>query len=317
MPSAVYQFQAVADSAVLLDGASFPVAVNREGTSQVVRISFDLSSYTGAEIVTVPVSVVAGAGNAKISHGIDIDVTSLNLELSAANPVAYLTVAGGSDAGDFDINLATSSSDLGSGDFNAVAPATLHFTNNDNVAQAHNAAPTDPTLKLPLDDASVASTSAVTFEWTHSFDEDKDTLQYDLCFSSSSSMTNMSCVSVGEEAIVPDSGVAALGASWVSGILVGTMILAMMWRRWRAPKSRVVTRIMHLGALLVFGGLGLASCGSQNLLDALRLPARPTVRTSVPATTILHAGLTYWRVYADDGKGNITASSETRRMDVQ
>ena len=318
MTAAIYQVREVAQSDVLLDGDSFPYPVNQSGTSQVIRVSFDIDTYAGAEDVTVPVDITAGTGTATLTHGSDVDVTSLEVHLSAANPVAYVTVTGGTTAGDFSVTLGTSVSDAGAGDFHNVVPSVIDFTNNSDEAETGNEAPTEVILKSPAEGASVEASSDVSFEWVHSFDSDQDEIQYSLCFSGSASMTNMQCISVDEEAIVPNSGVAGFDIStpYASGLIVGSMILVMMWRRFRSPKIRVVKRIMHLGALVLVSGLGLSACGSKNLLDVLRVPARPTVTAEVPADTLLQAGTTHWRVYADDSHGNIVAS-ETRELEVQ
>lgn len=318
MPTAIYQVREVASDDVLRDGDSFPHAVNQSGTSQVIRVSFDIDTYAGPEIVTVPVTVTAGSGTGIITHGTDVDVASLDLHLSAENPVAYLTVTGGSDAGDFLVTLGTSVSDVGSGDFHNAIASVLRFANNSDEAAADNDAPTEVLLTSPAKGASVDASSDLSFKWVHSFDSDQDEIQYSLCFSESASMTNMQCLSVGEEAIVPNSGVAGfdVSAPFASGLIVGSMILVMMWKRFRSPRTRVIKRVMYLGALMLFANLGLAACGSKNLLESLRVPARPTVVAKVPANTLLQAGATHWRVYADDAQGNIVAS-ETRTLDVQ
>jgi|GEM_PF-3547533 len=316
---AVFQFQEVADSEILLDGEDFPRAVNREGTSQVLRVSFDLDTYAGGETVTVPVSVVSGTGSATISHGSDTDVTTLNLVLSDAEPVALLTVSGGADAGDFSLSFGASDSSTDSADFEGIGPATLSFTNNDNEAITGNIAPTEPTLTIPSDGASVDASDDVRFEWKHSYDQDKDPLQYTLCFAASETMSNMRCTGVDEDAIVPGSGIAGfeMQGAYLPGLLVGSVLFVMLWRRFRTPKARVVRRIMHLGVLFIVAALGISACGDQNLLEALRMEPRPSVRASVPAETLLEPGTVYWRVYADDSKGNITASTATRSLDVQ
>jgi hypothetical protein len=78
-----------------------------------------------------------------------------------------------------------------------------------------------------------------------------------------------------------------------------------------------VRRIVHLGALLLVFGVGFVACGNQKLLEALRVPDRPLVKATVPANSLLESGTMYWRVYADDGKGNIRSSSTTRSLSVQ
>jgi hypothetical protein len=62
-----------------------------------------------------------------------------------------------------------------------------------------------------------------------------------------------------------------------------------------------------------------SACGNQALLDALNVPERPKVKTIIPTSNpaLLNAsGTWHWRVYSDDEKGNVTASSQTRTVEV-
>lgn len=287
--------------------STYPFAVNKLGTSQVLRIGFTETIVDPATF-TVPVSVSSGPGSASVTT---------TLSFSATEQTALLTVTGGTTPGVFSVELGTpTSSDL---DFSGASPVTIGFTNNDNEATTSNLAPTEPTLRSPAEGAVVDDAAAQTFEWTHAFDKDKDELQYSLCFSTSASMTAMRCLSVDEEAIVPNSGVAGLmlPGFYLPGLLVGSMLVVMLWRRFRTPKARVVRRIMHLGALALASSVTLVGCGGKDLLAALRVSPRPIVRASVPASTLLSPGTMYWRVYADDSKGNIQASTATRSIEVQ
>ena len=285
----------------------YPFAVNKLGTSQVLRVGFT-ETIAGPTTVAVPVSVSSGPGSATVTATLNFDSTDSS---------ALLTITGGSTPGAFTIELGTP--DSADPTFSGASTATITFTNNDSQATTSNLAPTEPTLRSPAEGAVVDDAAAQTFEWTHAFDKDKDELQYSLCFSTSASMTAMRCLSVDEEAIVPDSGVAGLmlPGFYLPGLLVGSMLVVMVWRRFRAPKARVVRRIVHLGALAAVSTLALGGCGGKDLLASLRVSPRPTVRASVPASTLLSPGTMYWRVYADDSKGNIQASSATRSIEVQ
>jgi hypothetical protein len=284
-----------------------PLLVNRVGTSQVLRIGFT-EEILGTTTVEVPVTISSSPGTATVT-------TPLNFDLS--HQTALLTITGGGVAGDFTVELGVPV--VTNGPFPVTAPVSLTFTNNENEATTSNLAPTEPTLRSPAEGAVVDDAAAQTFEWTHAFDKDKDELQYSLCFSTSASMTAMRCLSVDEEAIVPDSGVAGLmlPGFYLPGLLVGSMLVVMLWRRFRTPKARVVRRIMHLGALALASSVTLVGCGGKDLLAALRVSPRPIVRASVPASTLLSPGTMYWRVYADDSKGNIQASTATRSIQVQ
>jgi hypothetical protein len=285
----------------------YPFAVNKLGTSQVLRIGFT-ETIVNPTTVTVPVSVSAGPGSATVTT---------TLSFSSTEQTALLTITGGTTPGAFSVELGPPTS--ADATFNLASTATITFTNNASEATTGNLAPTEPTLRSPAEAAVVDDAAAQTFEWTHAFDKDKDELQYSLCFSTSASMTAMRCLSVDEEAIVPDSGVAGLMVPgfYLPGLLVASMLVVMLWRRFRTPKTRVVRRIVHLGALAAISSLSLSGCGGKDLLASLRVSPRPVVRASVPASTLLSPGTVYWRVYADDSKGNIKASTDTRSIEVQ
>jgi hypothetical protein len=286
----------------------YPFAVNKLGTSQVLRVGFT-ETIAGLTTFDIPVTVTPGPGTASVTA---------TLSFSSTAQTALLTITGAGVAGDFSVELGAPDNASGPA-FAVTAPVSVSFTNNDSEATTSNLAPTEPTLRSPAEGAVVDDAVAQTFEWTHAFDKDKDELQYSLCFSTNASMTAMRCLSVDEEAIVPDSGVAGLmlpGFYW-PGLLVGSMLVVMAWRRFRAPKARVVRRIVHLGAIVAVSALALGGCGGKDLLASLRVSPRPTVSASVPASTLLSPGTMYWRVYADDSKGNIQASSATRSIEVQ
>jgi hypothetical protein len=309
---------------LLSAGSSSAIAVNRSGTSQVLRVSFDPPVSDVAELVTLPVSVVAAAGTrATLSHGTDIFESTLNLEFDSDTSELLLTLTGAQDVGAFVVEFGPPVSDQGDPDYEDILLVDVNFTNNDNQAIAGNRAPSDPHLKAPQMSASIDASADVNFEWEHAYDADGDELQYSLCFSEASNMSEMKCMGVDESGIVEKSGVAGMAGftpsiSSLSAFLLASVVLMMLWRRFRAPRTKVVRRIMHLGVFFFVMGLGLSACGDKKLLDALTLPPRPIVRAVVPAGTLLESAKTYhWRVYADDAKGNITVSPETRVIETQ
>lgn len=290
-----------------------PYVVNRMGTSQVLKIKLE-GSFVGGEEVTLPLSLTANVGDATIT------APQLPLTFTSVDTERLITVKGASTTGDFKVQLGPATSDGPASDFDAIT-TTVDFTNQSDQPVANNTASTEPTLHAPIANAAVSAASDVTFEWQHAYDRDADQLNYSLCFSSAATMTNMQCVSVDSSAVVSGSGVAGFDAmastSLISSGLLVSMLVMFLWRRYRSPKISVVRRITFLGGVAIMSTLGLSACGNQNLLSALRVPPRPTVRAVVQGSTVLTPGTVYWRVYADDSKGNVTPSSETRMLTVQ
>jgi len=289
----------------VITGSTFSFPTTELGGSQFIQLSFN-PAFVGAETATVPVSVIGGEGELVSSNSLVFDLASQShlIEVRGKDD----SVKDGSD--DFTLRF---------DDQNSVSHDTDEFDltilNSDNDGLTGNVAPTEPTLISPVEgvDFEAGSTGTV-FKWEHAYDADEDELLYHVCFSQSASMTNVRCVTVTEANIIENSGVAGFG--WVSSVLIATLILGAV-----VTRSRRFRRIRPVGVwilLISLGALG-AACGNQSLLDALNLPARPKVSTIIPTTTpsLLNAsGTWHWRVYADDQKGNITASSEVREIEA-
>ncbi len=317
MSTALIELKTIAGGTLTASG-NFPFAVNRAGTSQVIQVSFD-TPISGVETVQVPVAISSGAGRGTLSYGTDVLQPTTTLQFDSTTNQAFLTVTGDDLTGTFVVEIGPADSDDDAGDYEGAGPVTLSFFNNSNEPQAGNRAPSDPSLKFPADNARVSAGANLRFEWEHAYDADGDELQYNLCFSEDEEMAEMKCMSVDESAIVENSGVAGSlfepNVSSLSALLLASVILVMVWRRIRTPRTKMVRRIVQLGLFFVVMGLGLSGCGETKLMEALQLPSRPKVRATLPASTLLESGKTYyWKVYADDSKGNIVSSAQTRRI---
>lgn len=293
----------------VITGTTFPFPTTESGTSQFIRVSFD-PQFASGESASLPLNVVGAEG---------LLITTSPVSFDDSTQEHLIEVRGVDDSlkdgsVNFTLELGPSTAGVPASYDNTALSLTIPNSDNDGVST--NRAPTEPTLLAPLSGTNFqAGSTGTRFEWQHAYDADKDSLVYHLCFSQSESMSNMRCVTVGESNIVSGSGVAGFGM--LSGFVMGVFLLALLAKRLPFL-SRV--RSLSFWTMMVFLGVVSAACGNQALLDALNLPSRPKVATIVPTVTpaFLSTSATpwYWRVYADDQKGNVIASSQTRTVMV-
>jgi hypothetical protein len=290
-----------------ITGNTFTFPTTEAGTSQFIRVSFD-PQFASGESATLPLNIVGSEASL---------ISTSPLVFNNSTQEHLIEIRGADDAskdGSVNFTLQLGPSTAGTPSSYDGTQLNLTIANSDDDGNSTNRAPTEPTLLAPASGTSFqAGSTGTRFEWQHAYDADKDSLFYHLCFSQSESMSNMRCVTVGESRIVPGSGVAGFGM--LTDFVMGVFLLALL-----AKRLPFLSRLSSLSfcSLMLFVGLASAACGNQSLLDALHLPPRPKVAINIPALNppLLSPGTWYWRVYADDQKGNVIASSQTRNVVV-
>jgi len=187
----------------------------------------------------------------------------------------------------------------------------LTVNNSDNDGTSASTAPSEPTQRYPLTNANFATDE--NFLWEHAYDREGNNLTYQLCVRADGEDI-AKCVSVDDDSLVPGSGVAKV--SWPLALAILSMMA--LFKFGRRKKRRTATHIIQFapqvrrkapsGAILVFLLFILtAACGNQALIDALQVSPRPSVKSTFP--DLLENTDYYWRVYADDGAGNVVPTS--------
>ncbi len=295
-------------------GGTLAGHTSESGSTQVIRVGVD-EIIDGAEEVEIVVSTNLSVSEVEVLDENGVALTLDAFTLSVANGSEKILLLKGVDDTDQDgdvteiVTFTTASSSVaGITDGKTYA---LRVINSDNDGLSTSTAPSEPTLRYPLEGASFATDEA--FLWEHAYDREKDTLTYQLCVRAEE-VTIPKCVSVADTSIVPGSGVAVLSWPIVLAIALSFLLYKFKTRRRRRTAIHIVQFAPQVKkhtpspAIIVLLLLLTVACGNKALIDALQVSPRPSVTATFPD---LQAGKTYfWKVYADDENGNVIASSQ-------
>lgn len=296
--------------------------VTEAGTTQLITVGID-DAFDAGQWVRFR---IASTGSDEVvihkANGDSVNLGSAVYEINATNSTMAFLVKGVDDTSEDGEESATFTFTVDDSNHDVITnePSFVLTVNNaDNEGSSGNRAPSEPTQRYPTNGGEIASDENL--QWEHAYDADADALTYLVCVAEESASVD-TCVSVDEDELVAGSGVASM--SWpVLLALVLSILLFKFGRRSRRTKAMHIIQFAPQkqrklpSALSVLMLFFLVACGNTALLDALDVSPRPSVQVSLSSFPNVSAGNTYnWRVYADDGNGNVTPTSSEFSFEV-
>lgn len=296
--------------------------VSEAETTQLVTVGVDETVGTG-ETVRFTISSSSNSEATILQEdGSAVTLTTQEFELTEDDSALNFLVQGvddtdsdgeGSEVFTFEVTASTVAG------ISVSRQYALTVNNSDNEGTSGNTAPSEPTQRYPTNGSEIATDESL--QWEHAYDADSDTLTYQVCVGRENADVD-TCISVDDDQIVAGSGVASV--SWP--VLLALALSFLLFRFGRRSRRTKATHIIQFApqktkklpsALSVFALMFLVACGNTALLDALDVSPRPSVQVSLSSFSNVTAGNTYnWRVYADDGNGNVTPASSEFSFEV-